>query len=209
MASRIKELKDIIVSQNTAVAAFQKDKIDTTDALKQLYTALVKYKADFTTNAVTPESSAYPDMRHEDLIALSKSELISRIGTAFGALVTSVTELRDEVRDVYKELDADADAAIDTWRQLSLVGNQKDQMHSFRANALASASSVRAQTPDPIYPTNIGVMSGQTLPPTPPASAHKSDKREEKGSKSPVHAVKLGKLTAETKDSKSSIPQKK
>jgi hypothetical protein len=201
MASKIRELKDTIVSQNNLIAALQRDKGEVTDGLRSLYTALVKYKVAYTTEAVDAETASYPDIRSEDLTALSKTELVVRIGGVFAAVTNSLGELRTEVKDVYKELDADVDAALDTWRQLSAQGTHRDKLHPFRATALSDASQARPTTPE-VEPRPASLSHIDTaLPPSPPPSTDKKDHGEKPTGQPKSSTTTLGKLMSPDKTS--------
>jgi hypothetical protein len=165
MASKIQALKDTVVQQNSVVVQLRKDKQDTHEALNGLVTSLVKYKPQFTAQATIVEDTQYPDIRNEDLINLSKPELLRKVTAVIMAVAQSLEASRNEIRSIYRELDTDVDDALSTWQTLAAQENKDKKAEFFRETTVKQASVPRAATPEaPMAAVNPPASTTPTRP---------------------------------------------
>jgi len=174
MASRIKELKDTLISQNEMIVTLRREKTEARDVMTKFYSSLVQYKNEYTTSSTGVETSNYPEVRNEDAARAGLAELIRNTGKVFQVVVTSLTETRGEIVMMYKELDQEVDDAMSQWNQIKLQEANDKKAELFRDNIASKASSKRAETPDPMVGPGTSAGGGRALPPSPPDSTGKA-----------------------------------
>lgn len=185
MAYRIKELKDAVEQQSQMIITLRNEKVQTKDAINQLYGIMVKVRPEYHANATSAETeSTFPDMRHEDLARHNNAALLKNLTQAFQAVMTGLMENREELHSVYKELDHDVSAAMDEWNRVKAQDDLEKKRGAFREGLNSATSTGRAPTPDLSTPPRPAGISDLPRGDITPDSANKGLAREEKTGKS-------------------------
>lgn len=181
--SKIREFKDTIVQQNEMIKSEKQARMLMWDGVKAMYSAMIRYKPEFATNATGIETSSYPDVRAEDLARLQPKEVIQRMSEVLTTLTTVLQENRQELAAVYGEIDGDIDRAMEEFQSLKIQQGNEKKGEVFRSNLVAANSTTRASTPDLVAPKPRDDF-GPALPPTPPSAP---------GKKEPLQPISTGK----------------
>jgi hypothetical protein len=205
MASKIKELKDTVVHQTEVVKTLRTDQIAVREVVHELYRMLVKYKPEFIGDKTMLESADTLDVKGEDITSRPTPELIRRIGVAFGSVTQSLSAVRNEVREVYRELDGDVDAALQEWQEIQIGAKHDKKAETFRSDIMEKASQERPQTPE-LGRTVVPAVGG-TLPPTPPDAPGKKDTRPLAISKPSAGTTTLGAMLSPTASAAPTTPK--
>jgi len=173
-ASRVQGYKRTIIDQNEMIKSETAARKQLWDGIRNLYTAFVRFKPDFVTNATSVETHQYPDIRAEDLAKLQPGQILERFGYVFSIVTKVLQENREELTAVYAELDGDIDRAMEEFEGLKIQAANDKKSEAFRSNIVTSASAPRSATPDLVDNKPRGDF-GPTLPPTPPSAPGKKE----------------------------------
>jgi len=167
MAAKIHEFKETISAQNQMIITLRAERQSTRDTLTNLVTSLVKYKPTFTTQATMVETGAYPDIKSEDMMTKDPSDNLRAIAAVFKTIVSSLEENRQELRAIYKELDAEVEDVMNQWQQIKAQDDRDAKLRLFREDTVAKASVPRAPTPEtPVVAgaSTNGISSSRSTP---------------------------------------------
>lgn len=176
MSSRIRELKQNLEEQTQVIKTMREEKKGIDQVIRSLYLSLVKAKPEFNASQTRIEQNSYPDLKGDDLNRLRPKEIIEKIGETMGVLFNSTSALRDDIKDIYRELDADVDAKMNEWNILRAQLREDDsQARLFRDNPVSTSMPSRAETPDIAMVDRTRADSGVASPPTPTITSGRKD----------------------------------
>jgi len=190
MASKIRELNDIVKTQTETVRTLRLEKKAAREALVAFYNGVVKYKPEYAANATIVEDATLDDIKSEDLATARMETLIMKLARSFQTVITSLDQNRSEVKAMYTELDINVGAAIDEWNKTQAEDRADQKAETFRKDTVSHASIPRPQTPEILVPPTAHISSGPS-PPSPPDSTYESHTGKEQAGKQKTTAKPL------------------
>lgn len=172
-----------IAEQNAMISKQQVEAKSARDILVRVYAGVVKYKTEFSSDKTAVETTSYPDVRMEDLNKLTMPDLYMNIAKTFKATTDALTETREEINTIYKELDEHVDNALDEWERIKTQENSQNAKGAFREGLLSSAAEVRTKTPELPLPPKTPMGNDKNLSVLTPDSSDQGKARKEAASK--------------------------